>query len=435
MKIPNLFKNQFLLSAFFKGLTGLIMFLSVSVLIHFLGDKFYGIWVMILSMFQWSLFFDFGISNVLKTKIPEFIVKRDILKINEYITTSYLSTGILAFFMFIVLLILVFNINLSKFLNLHLAQDSVTSLFLINGGFFCINLVLSINKSLFIGVNKNHLSEQNSTATQLVFFILMIISIYVFRSVDGLKKLYIITLLNGVVTIVINLFYTYVFFKKYDYKFVTLKKNEFFIKNKEVLSMGLKFMIIQSFMVIIFFSDTYLISHYLAPEEISKYDVINKLFQFPLLIILSALAPFWPLFAQKFHENDFIGMNKLFSKFHNYFFLLAFGIITLGILSNYILSFWINKENYVTFLVIISVVFLTIFRILFTFYANFFNGIGKLNSQIIMMGIGAVVKIPLSIFLFNKGFGIASVMISTCLFLLISSLFLFLQTKTVINGK
>lgn len=435
MKITDLFKNQFLLSAFFKGLTGLIMFLSVSVLIHFLGDKSYGLWIMILSMFQWSLFFDFGISNVLKTKMPEFIVKKDSQKINEYITISYLSTGIIAVLIFIALLILVLNVNLSEFLNLHFDRNAVSKLFLINGAFFCVNLILSINKSLFIGVNKNHLSEQNSTATQLVFFILIISSIYLFNSVDGLKKLYTITLLNGSVTIAINLFYTYVFFKNYDYKFVFLKKNDFISKNKEILSMGLKFMIIQSFMVVIFFSDTYLISHYLAPEEISKYDVITKLFQFPLLIILSALAPFWPIFAQKFHENDFVGMNKLFSKFHKWFFLILIGIIFLGFFSNIILFFWINKENYVNFLVIASVVFMTIFRISFTFYANFFNGIGKLNSQIIMMGIAAIMKIPLSIFLFNRGFGIESVMITTCSFLLISSLLLFLQSKAIINGK
>lgn len=435
MKIAYLFKNQFLLSAFFKGLTGLILFLSVSQLIYFLGDKLYGIWVMVLSMFQWSLFFDFGISNVLKTRMPEFIVKNETQRVNEYITTSYISTGVLAVLMFLTLLIVVFSVNLSAFLNLHFNQDSITSLFIINGGFFCINLVLSINKSLFIGVNKNHLSEQNATTTQLLFFALLIISIFMFKNEDGLLKLNIITLLNGIVTVTINLYYTYVFFKKYNFAFVAVKKFDFIARSKEVLSMGLKFMLIQSFMVIIFFSDPYLISHYLAPEEISKYDVITKLFQFPLLIILSALAPFWPFFAKKFHENDFSGMKQLFSKFHRYFLVIIFGIVLLGFLSNSILFLWINKENYVSVLVVTSVVIMTILRILFTFYANFFNGIGKLNSQIIMMGVAAVLKIPLTVFLFQKGCGLASVMISSCLFLLISSLLLFLQSKTILNGK
>ena len=435
MKIVTLFKNQFLLSAFFKGLTGLIMFLSVSQLIHFLGDKTYGVWVLILSMFQWSLFFDFGISNVLKTKMPEFIVKEESEKINEYITTSYLSTGILALLMFSVLLTLVLTLNLSSFFNLHFNQDAIASLFLINGGFFCLNLVLSINKSLFIGVNKNHISEQNSTFSQIVFFVLLLVSIYVFNTVNGLNKLYIITLLNGFVTVAVNIFYTYIFFKKYDFKLVAFKKYDFIAKNKEMLGMGIKFMIIQSFMVVIFFSDPYLISHYLLPEEISKYDVINKLFQFPLLIILSALAPFWPLFAKKYHENDFVGIKKLFARFHWFFLAIVAAVVVLGFLSNFILYLWIDKVNYVNAIIIFSVVFMTIFRIMFTFYANFFNGIGKLNSQIIMMGLAAVIKIPLSVYLFKKGFGLASVMISTCLFLLISSLFLFLQSKTLLNGK
>jgi len=194
-------------------------------------------------------------------------------------------------------------------------------------------------------------------------------------------------------------------------------------------------MIIQSFMVVIFFSDPYLISHYLLPQEISKYDIITKLFQFPLLIILSALAPFWPLFSKKFHENDFVSIKNLFSKFYLIFLGIVIAIACLGLLSNFIIALWINKTNYIETIVLVTVVSVTIFRVLFTFYANFFNGLGKLNSQIIMMGIAALIKIPFSVFLFKNNFGIASVLISTGLFLVISSLFLFLQSKTILNGK
>lgn len=411
------------------------MFLSVSFLIAFFGDKTYGIWVLILSMFQWSLFFDFGISNVLKTKIPEFVVKNETKNINEYITTSYISTGILALLMFLTLLIVVFSVNLSQFFNLPFEEKPVNYLILINGALFCLNLVLSMNKSLFIGINKNHIAEQSSTVSQLSFFLFLILTVSLFGKEDGIRKLYLITFLNGFTTIAINAYYTYLFFKKTNYKVVSFEKNTFIAKNKELLKMGLKFMLIQCFMVIVFFSDPYLISHYLLPEETTKYDVITKLFQFPLLIILSALAPFWPLFSKKFHEHDFEGIKKLFAKFHLVFILLALGIIVLGLLSNTILFLWIRKMDYVEVLVIASVVFMTVFRVLFTFYANFFNGLGKLNSQIILMGIAALIKIPLSVFLFKNNFGIASVLLSTCLFLLISSVFLFLQSKTILNGK
>jgi Na+-driven multidrug efflux pump len=177
LKISTLLKSQFLLSAFFKGLTGVIMFLSVSFLIAFFGDKTYGVWVLILSMFQWSLFFDFGISNVLKTKIPEFVVKNETKNTNEYITTSYISTGILALLMFLALLIAVFSVNLSQFFNLPFEEEPVNYLILINGAFFCLNLVLSMNKSLFIGINKNHIAEQSATVSQFSFFLFLILSI------------------------------------------------------------------------------------------------------------------------------------------------------------------------------------------------------------------------------------------------------------------
>lgn len=416
-------------------MTGLLMFLSVSFLIAFFGDKTYGVWVLILSMFQWSLFFDFGISNVLKTKIPEFVVKNETANINEYITVSYILTGILAVLMFLALLLVVFSVNLSQFFNLPFEEKPIAYLIIVNGAFFCLNLVLSMNKSLFIGIDKNHISEQSSTISQLSFFLVMIFSISLFGKEESILKLYLITILNGFTTIAINAYYTYLFFKKNNYKVIPFEKADFVQKNKVLLIMGLKFMLIQCFMVIVFFSDPYLISHYLLPEETTKYDVITKLFQFPLLIILSALGPFWPLFSKKFHENDFEGIKKMFAKFHRVFMLITLGIVVLGLLSNHILFLWIHKIDYVPVLVIASVVFMTVFRVLFTFYANFFNGLGQLNSQIILMGIAALIKIPFSVFLFKNNFGIASVLISTCLFLLISSLFLFMQSKTILNGR
>lgn len=433
LNLLGLLNNQIFLSAFYKGATGVFMFLTVSLLITFLGDSFYGIWVLIFSMFQWSLFFDFGITNVLKSKIPEFTVKKNQEAVNAYITVSYLLTVVLATLIFAVFFLLIKNTIITSFFNISLPEAFVSNLFLVNGIFFCLNIIFSVNKSLFVGVLKNHASEQAATVSQF-FFLLAVGSLFLISKNESFEtKIVWVTYINGLTTLCVNGFYTYLFFKKHPYKIISINNHEFKKTAREIISMGLRFMVIQFFMVVIFFSDPYLISHYLNTEDVSKYDIITKLYQFPLLIILSGMSSLWPVYAKYYHEKNYDWIRKSFHKFHKIMILIAMLILLLGLLSNTIIHFWIGKNNYIANSVIFSIVLMTFFRIFFSFYANFFNGIGRLKSQIYLMGGGAVLKIPLAIYLLKNGFGIASVLLTTSIFLFIWSIVLFLQTKSIIR--
>jgi O-antigen/teichoic acid export membrane protein len=95
-KIIKKLSGQAAQSAIFKGLTGFFMFISISFLVRYLGETGYGIWVLVFSFFQWGLYFDFGVSNVLKSKIPELISKKQESLINHFIAESIKITVLIA---------------------------------------------------------------------------------------------------------------------------------------------------------------------------------------------------------------------------------------------------------------------------------------------------------------------------------------------------
>lgn len=68
--LQKLKNNHLLMSGFYKGISGLSLFLSIPLLIGYFGDTNYGLWVMVFALFQWVFSMDFGLSSVLKTKIP-----------------------------------------------------------------------------------------------------------------------------------------------------------------------------------------------------------------------------------------------------------------------------------------------------------------------------------------------------------------------------
>ncbi|WP_035676747.1 lipopolysaccharide biosynthesis protein [Flavobacterium limnosediminis] len=421
-------------SALLKGLTGFCMFISISLLVRYLGESGYGIWVLVFSFSQWGLYFDFGVSNVLKSKIPELLTKKDFEKINGYISESVKLTLIISILLLLLGSVLIYSLNLTSIFNIKLDSEFTQFLFLINGIFFCLNFVLSINKSLFIGILNPKIAELSATITQILFLLIVCIFYFALDHLSLPLRLVLISVANGLSATLINGFYFYSFFRKKSYAlsvFAPINK----VISKDIFKNGMQFMIIQTFMVVIFFSDPYFIASYSSPEEVSIFDVINKLYQLPLLVITSGLASFWPFFSQKFHEKDFEWFRDIFKKFERIFLLITIALLFFTVIAKYILQFWIGKgiSDSIGMSVLFLMTLAILSRVYFTFYANFFNGINKLKSQIIVMGVTALIKIPLTVYLLKNGYGLNGIFLQLFIFMLLWALFFRVESSIVLN--
>jgi O-antigen/teichoic acid export membrane protein len=76
--IKKLLNNHLVMSGFYKSVSRLTLFLSVPLLINYLGNESHSVWVLVFTLFQWILLMDFGIQSLLKTKIPVLLHERKI---------------------------------------------------------------------------------------------------------------------------------------------------------------------------------------------------------------------------------------------------------------------------------------------------------------------------------------------------------------------
>lgn len=434
LQIIKKYNNQASQSAALKGFTGLLLFFSISFLVRFLGESAYGVWVLVFGFFQWGLYFDFGISNVLKSKIPELTSKKLTQASNIYINESIKITFLISLMMFLVFFCVIYAMDLKSFFKLEFSTEFTRKLFIVNALFFCINFVLTINKSLFTGVLKPVFSEISSTITQLVFLISIIVSFILFQSQTTEDKLFLITYINGFTSIIISLLFFVYFFLKHPYKLTF----EFKFNSKvaaDIFKNGFQFMMIQSFMVVIFFSDTYLIARFLDLKLISVFDVLNRLYQLPLLVIIAGISSLWPFFSKKFHDRDFHWFHKAFKRFDSFYILIIMAVLVFTLISPFIMNLWVGQELavLVDFKLIILMSLIVLARIYFTFYANFFNGINQLKSQIIVIGVTAVLKLPVTIYALKQGYGLEGILVILLLFMLIWAVLFKLKSSKIIN--
>lgn len=410
------------------------MFFSISFLVRYLGEQAYGVWILVFSFFQWGLYFDFGISNVLKSKIPELISKNENHKINLFISESIKLTTLISIVLFLICLFFILFFNLSSIFNIGYKEVFIKQFFLTNLFFFCINFILSINKSLFIGVLNPKISEKSASINQFVFLISIVIIFLSLDKISIINKLWIITVINGLSTTFVNSYYLYLFFEKKNYTINLFNKFNYVI-SKEILFVGVKFMAIQTFMAIIFFSDPYFISAYSDPKTVSLFDILNKLFQMPLLIMLAGISSFWPFFSQNYHSKNYFWFNNIFKKFETIFLIISLIVFLFAFLSPYIINFWIGDKygESIQITLLILMAFIIMFRVYFTFYLNFLNGINRLNSQIIVMGFTAIIKIPLTIYILKNGFGLNGLFFQLLLFMLSWSIIFKIESLLLIR--
>ena len=414
-KISN---NHLIMSGVYKGISGISLFVSIRLLLDYLGNENYGLWVLVFTLFQLVLLMDFGIQSSLKTKIPVLIHEEKFELIKSYIKSTYKISGYIAIFIFLSFFLLSFVIDLKSLFNINFHNNLFVSfLFILNVFFFCINFVANIHKSLYVAYLKGKYSEESLAVNQIGLLVLFFLLISFFPTINVAEKLIAISIINGLFTFLVNLFYTFRFFKMKSLNLSTKLKagNEFL---KGILKLGFKYMVIQVGMLIIFSFDNYIISNAFSPTQVTPYEIVNKLFQFPLMILFAAISPLWSMFAKNYIEKNKSALLNSFKKFNYYFIGISVLVLIGVVISPFIISIWIKDPIVIPQYLILLTGIVTLLRIFAAFYSFFLNGIGNLNAYIYILVISVVIKIPLSYFFVDLGFGINSVVISTLILML-----------------
>jgi O-antigen/teichoic acid export membrane protein len=270
------------MSGFYKAVSGLAMFFSIRLLIDYLGAEDYGIWVLVFTLFQLVLLMDFGVQSSLKTKIPIFVHQGDWVQLKAFISSIYKISFAIGTAIFILFLILTKVLDIKTAFNIHgLTLKEVNFLFLLNLLFFCFTFIANIHKSLYVAFHKGKYAEQSIALNQSLFLVALFVLIAVPNTpFSGYQKLVCISILNGGVSLLVNLYYTFAFFKKEKLK-ISLLNPKYSTNYSNIFHLGIKFMIIQIGFLFVFSSDSYIISSAFNPTEIVPYEVVSKLFQLP----------------------------------------------------------------------------------------------------------------------------------------------------------
>lgn len=417
-------------SFFIKGMSIVINLTLIPLTINYLSPTKYGVWLTISSILGWISFFDIGLGHGLRNKLAEAIARNEIQKAKSYVSTAYISISILCCVIFCLFLLINQFINWNTLLNIPSGIDeNLKSITLILFSMFSVQFILQLVNSILLSTQQPAKVSMFNMISNL--FVLMAIYLLVKFTKESLYQIaFVFSVIPVLVLITVNIYYFRTQFKNFA---PSVNKFEF-AALKDVLSLGLKFFIIQVSILIFLQTSNFLICRYFSPQLVTPYNIAFRYFGMITMVFSIIIAPYWSAYTEAYVKRDFAWIQRSIKQLLKVWMLIAFGAIIMLVFSDYIYHLWIGNKVKVDFKLSF---FMMLYTLLLTF-GNIFimvlNGIGRVKPQMIFNIIGMVLFIPLSYYLaVILKLGIAGIIISTTICSLYGPLIAPFQVKKLLS--
>jgi O-antigen/teichoic acid export membrane protein len=272
-----------------KGGSLLIQFLSLPLLINYLGNAEFAIVTAIISMFTTLSYLDFGIGVSLQNTLPSLIALKDRNRVQIITSTVFFFLLFLGLFI-LVLGSIVINLfdfravfNLSQNVTLERFNNMSKVLIVI----ISLGLPLSIIQRLQTAHQRVFINEWFVTIGNLLSIILLLIFINY-----KLGSPFILLALQGSLLIATFINFSYYFFykKEYSINIRLFDKKEFF----EIFPVGIKYFLILVLSIGLYNIDNFILLRYRSIVDLNEYIIgfrLLYLLNIPVVIYSNSLIP------------------------------------------------------------------------------------------------------------------------------------------------
>lgn len=422
-------KKNIAASLIIKGISIIISLLLVPLTINYVNPTQYGIWLTISSIVAWVSFFDIGFGHGLRNRFAESIAAGNREIAQKYISTTYAVLSIIFSAVLILFLLINFFIDWSKILNAPASMaPELSVLALIVFGFFCIQMVLRILRTILMADQKPALSGFVEMSGQLLA--LGFIFILTKTTEGSLVKL---GLALSLAQIIVLLVASFIFFNgKYKEYKPSIKHVEF-SKADDILNLGIKFFVIQVSAIIIFQTTNIVITQVLGPSQVTVYNIAYKYFFVIGMVFSIIITPFWSAFTDAFTKVDFGWMRSSLKGLQNFWLVIIPTSVIMLLLSSFVYRIWIGNSVTVPFLISFLMALYVIMFTRFSLFINLINGIGKVHLQLYVNITISVLYIPAAVYS-CKYLGLTGIVLANILVALTHSIISQVQIAKLMNG-
>jgi O-antigen/teichoic acid export membrane protein len=413
-----------------KIIVSLIQIISIRVLLVYLGEDRYAVYVIAYSLLSWFSLSEFSIGVSLQIFISESRAKNE--SYEKYIIAA-LQIMVILFIMFVLLTFFIANpiqnIIFQKFT--YIPEIKNISIAFIVGVITVITSFLGIVYRIYYALHKGYFPNMTPAVAAITSMLLIVLlnRYYPAKQLRILSALLVFTLPQLIIALIpfIKIFKNY-FSKICSFNFTIIKS--FFIR-------AVKFHGITILAVAYGQTDYLVMSQTLSPTEIVTYNIFIRVFMFFSFIYTSLLMAFWPKSAEMYIKKEFENIKHMLKKYLAYATLF----IIAGTLGVMIFSGFIVKVLAPNLDIVASVPLLLLFCIYMIAkawqdtFAAFLQSINVLRIFWIYLPFQVIINFFMQYFL-SKKYGAEGIVMALILSIMLISLWILpIKTYKVLNSK
>lgn len=424
-----MYKNTAIM-VFIKGFSILISLMSAPIMLHHVNRADYGVLLTLTSIVGWVGMMDIGLGNGLRNKLPEMLAKGDLQGAKKAVSSSYAALT-----MYVGLLISIFLVSSSyidwrSVLNSPMSDaEEINGLAAVVFIAFCVQFLLGLIVSILYAYQMPAANSLISFVSQVVTFIALIVQVYIFK----VSSVFQIGAVNCLIPPLIMLLATiFLFatklrevaptFKMIDFKYVS-----------GILSLGVKFFILQIITIVIFQANSIIITRVVGPEAVVEYNMAFRYISVLTMFFNIMITPIWSATTDAYVRGDFAWIRKTLYLSRKICLIAIVGGILMTIFSKQVYTLWLGKGAIDISYTTTGLVCLYVsFEMLYKVYGTIINGTGKVFAQMVITGVIAICYVPLALLL-GKILGLSGVLIANSAVFILNYLWSKVQCSKILN--
>ncbi len=364
-------------------------FLSMPIMLDRLGPTELGIWLVLLSVFQWITFFDLGVAAGARNEMARAFASRESSKIRQAIATGLFYTVIVSSILAISCVIvgmLTPTISILERITFH-GRSTGGAVWIVALG-SCGAFVLNFIQMVYAAEQRASAVSYSAAVSNLLFLLLVY-----WWPLGNIERLNQISSLYLISMAVANLSLVLWFFKGRSEILPSVSDIQPEMRQR-ILGFGIRIFMIQIAAMIVFTTARVLISIFLAPADVVIYDAAFKLFAVITMLHSLLMTTFWSSFTEAYSLGDWGWLSSRVRQLQWFTLAILVGSSALALLSPLIIEHWLTIEQVGSPGLYISFAILTTVTAWSNVFAYFLNGIGDTKLQLLTSILALALHFP-----------------------------------------
>ena len=416
---------------FIKGASILMSLMSAPIMLHHVNRADYGVLHNLTSIVSWVGMMDVGLGNGLRNRLPEMLVKGDLQEAKKAISSSYATLAIYVGLLISAFLIASPFIDWLNVLNSPKSDaEEINGLAMVVFVAFCLQFLLGLIVSILYAHQMPAMNSLISFGSQVVTFIALIVQVYVFN----VSSVFQIGAVNCLIPPSLMLIGTIILFNTKLKEVAPSFRLIDFKSVSGILSLGVKFFILQIITIVLFQANSIIITRVVGPEAVVEYNMAFRYISVLTMFFNIMITPIWSATTDAYVRGDFAWIGKTLN-FSRKICLIAIGSgVLMTILSKQVYTLWLGKGAIDISYTTTGLICLCVsFEMLNKVYGTIINGTGKVFAQMVITGIIAICYVPLALLL-GKILGLSGVLIANSLVFILNYLWSKIQCTKILNN-